>query len=356
MTRQAETTAAGKEPATIRMAGPGDGERWDSFVQTCADGSCYHLWGWKNVVEKSFGHRTYYLMAEGPEGIMAILPLVHLKSRLFGSFFVSLPFFNYGGLCGDATAGLSLLEEAARLARGAGASHMEMRHDRALDLGLPVKTAKVSMRLSLPNTAVALWDGLPSKLKSQIRRPQKEGFTTGRGREENLDAFYEVFAANMRDLGTPVYARSFFRAILEAFPQQTWIRTVRATDGTPLAAGFFVSFRGILEIPWASSLRRWSRHSPNMLLYWGALEEACTGGYQTFDFGRSTPGEGTFRFKEQWGARPHPLYWHYWLKDGGLLPELNPHNPRYRMAINSWRRLPLAITKIIGPSIVRNLP
>jgi FemAB-related protein (PEP-CTERM system-associated) len=176
------------------------------------------------------------------------------------------------------------------------------------------------------------------------------------GKEEYLDSFYDIFSTNMRDLGTPVYGKKFFRNILREFPTSTWICTVRTKEDKAVASGFLVGFKKRLEIPWASSLRSHNSSSPNMLLYWTSLKFACENGYDTFDFGRSTPGEGTYKFKEQWGAKPVQLFWHYWLRSGGPLPELNPHNPKYKMAIKIWQKLPLSVTNLIGPAIVRNLP
>ena len=160
----------------------------------------------------------------------------------------------------------------------------------------------------------------------------------------------------MRDLGTPVYSKSFFKNILEEFPETTWICTVYTKDKQPVASGFLLGFKEIIEIPWASSLRTYNRYSPNMLLYWSSVKFACEKGYKVFDFGRSTPNEATYRFKEQWGAKPVQLYWYYWIRNGGTVPELNPGNPKYSIAITIWKKLPVSMTRIIGPSIVKNLP
>ncbi|HEY5997789.1 MAG TPA: FemAB family XrtA/PEP-CTERM system-associated protein [bacterium] len=341
----------------VRAAVADDAERWDCYVDGSPAAAAYHRFGWKGVVERSFGHRTHYLLAESGGGVAGVLPLVRLKSRLFGNFLVSMPFVTYGGVCADdQEARVALLREAVNIARRENASHIELRHREPLDLGLPAKTAKVSMHLGLPDSADHLLKSFDAKLRSQIRRPAKDGMTVRSGRADELDAFYDVFAANMRDLGTPVYAKDFFRNILEEFPDSTWIRTVYTRDGEPAASGFLLGFKDTLEIPWASSVRRFNRSSPNTLLYWSVLAFACEQGYATFDFGRSTPGEGTYRFKEQWGARPVQLYWHYWLDGGGALPEINPRNPKYRAAIACWKRLPVGLTTLLGPRIVKNLP
>lgn len=322
------------------------------------DARCYHLTGWKDVIEQSFGHTTWYLLSEDERGaINGILPLVQLKSQLFGNFAVSLPYFNYGGLCADnAEISDHLADGAIQCAKENGAEHIELRQNNPMEIGWQVKKSKVSMFLPLPPTPAELWESFPSKLRSQVQRPIKQGMYARVGREDRLEDFYEVFSVNMRDLGTPVYSKEFFRGILHAFPESSWICTVCTKDGQPVAAGFLVGFKDTLEIPWASSLRRYNHLSPNMLLYWSILSMGCERGYGSCDFGRSTPGEGTFRFKEQWGAKPVQLYWHYWLKNGQQLPELNPRNPKYRLAINIWKRLPVGVTKLIGPSIVKNLP
>ena len=342
----------------IKLLAQEDMHRWNDFVRSSPQAHCYHQGEWKAIIEKSFGKKTFYLFSEGPEGtIDGILPMVHLQSLFFGNFFVSLPYFNYGGLCArrDSVAD-ELVSASIEVARAEKASHIEFRHKEDLLAALPSKKAKVSMYLELPSRKEELWERLPSKVRSQVRRPLKEGMYARMGTLEELDGFYRVFSRNMRDLGTPVYAKAFFRNILEAFADTSWICTVYTKEQMPVASGFLIGFRDAMEIPWASSLRSHNRFGPNMLLYWKCLEFACERGFAVFDFGRSTPGEGTYQFKKQWGAEPRQLYWHYWLKDGGPLPEINPDNPKYKRAIDMWKRLPVALTNAIGPLIVRNLP
>jgi len=362
----------------IRLYVRGERDRWNKYVMRSSDASCYHLIGWKDVIERSFGHKTYYLMAtedhekdtiydvEGgkwndlakrSDGIVGILPLVHLRSIFFGNFIVSIPYFNYGGICAEnEEIAKELMREGANIAVEKHVEHIELRHIRNMINGLPVKKEKVSVRLEIPKNSEELWKSFSAKLRSQIRRPTKEGMYSKFGRIEELGSFYDVFSTNMRDLGTPVYSKQFFKNILEEFPETTWICTVYTKEDVPVASGFLVGFKETLEIPWASSLRSYKQHSPNMLLYWSALKFACVSGYKVFDFGRSSQGGGTYKFKEQWGAKPVQLYWHYWVKNGGPLPELNPDNPKYQLAIKIWQKLPVSLTRIIGPLVVKNLP
>jgi serine/alanine adding enzyme len=332
-------------------------ERWDRYVLEHPMASGYHLTAWRLVMEAAFGHRTFYLIVrDGHREVRGVLPLVFLSSRLFGRFLVSLPFLNYGGLLVDTVeAREALLRAAVDLAGELRAAYIELRQQEMLTLEWPVKQHKVSMHLELPRDFEILWKAFPAKLRSQIRRAQKAGMTVRIGREEMLDDFYRVFSRNMRDLGTPVYGRKVFETILRTFPKDARL-CVAYLAGWPTAVGFLYSFREMLQIPWASSDRRYNYLAPNMLLYSSALEYACQEGFRVFDFGRSTPGSGTYRFKEQWGAQPVPLHWYYWLSDGGPLPELTPQNPEYSLAISAWKRVPVTLTRIIGPAIARNIP
>ncbi len=334
-----------------------DSRAWDEFVLTHPQATGYHLTAWRRVMEVGFGHRAFYLIAEDEcRAVRGVLPLVFLASRLFGRFLVSMPYVNYGGFLVDTLeAQEELLKSAVDLAKDLGAAHIELRQQEKPNLKWPVRQRKVSMRLELPEKFENLWRRFPSKLRSQVRRAEKGWMTARIGSGEMLDDFYRVFSRNMRDLGTPVYGRNVFRMILETFPDDARICVVYLA-GRPVAAGFLYGFQQKLEIPWASADRRYKNLAPNMLLYSSALEYACRTGSRCFDFGRSTPGTGTFRFKEQWGAQPVPLHWYYWLGNGRPLQELSPENPRYGFAIEVWRRLPVALTRIIGPAIVRNIP
>lgn len=333
-----------------------DDARWDAYVNAQPTACLYHRAAWRRIVEEAFGHHTHYLLALDNDRVSGVLPLARLRSRLFGDFLVSLPYVNYGGCCADTEAiEQELLAEAVRLARDLGVDHMEIRTESARERGLQMRSAKASMRLPLPGTSDELWNGFSSKLRSQIKRAQKEQMEVTVGHLDQLDAFYEVFAINMRDLGTPVYARGFFETVLRELPDSSWIVTV-TLQGKPVAACVLLGFRDVIEIPWASSLREYNKLSPNMLLYWHSLKFAVERGFRLFDFGRSTPDSGPYKFKAQWGATPVPLFWHYWVRGGGSLPELNPNNPKFSLAIKVWQRLPVALTRIIGPSIVKKLP
>jgi FemAB-related protein (PEP-CTERM system-associated) len=334
-----------------------DQPAWDAFVDRHPDATSYHLYRWKEVVETSFGHRTHYLAAlDGDGAVRGVLPLVHMKSALFGNFLVSVPFVNYGGLLYESEgAGATLLAAAEALRREVGAEHVELRHLAAGMAGLPSSEHKVTMVLPLAEDAQSQWEGFNAKLRNQVRKAEKSGLNFTLGGTELVDDFYRVFARNMRDLGTPVYGKRFFKSILKTLPERTAIAAV-SLEGKVIAAGILYWYRGAMEMPWASSIADYKPLCPNNLLYWEAIRFALGKGCSRFDFGRSTPHEGTYNFKKQWGAEPLQLYWQYLLEPGKPLPEINPKNPKYQAAIRLWKHLPLPLTRLIGPGIVRNIP
>jgi serine/alanine adding enzyme len=214
-----------------------------------------------------------------------------------------------------------------------GLSHIELRHVAAKAAPWPAKRHKVAMWLPLENDDRAQWTRLDRKVRNQVRKAEKAGLSAEVGGVERLDAFYSVFARNMRDLGTPVYSRRFFAAILSAFPATARVFVIRL-GSLPIAAAVTIQWRDTIEVPWASALRTHSDKSPNMLLYWTMLKTAIGAGASRFDFGRSTPDAGL----------------------EGAPPDQSPKNPKFRLAIALWQRLPLAVANRIGPIVVRNIP
>lgn len=342
----------------VREADDRDQRLWDEFVSrfTC---SAYHRYAWRRLIERVYRRQTYYLGAFRGGDIAGVLPMVRLKSLVFGDFLVSLPYFNYGGPLGDDVVVRQLLEHAVSLGQRLGVAHIEFRptpgFERSCYVGLAERADKVTMRLALPSDPDCLFRSFKPKLRSQIRRPLKAGAEACHGTTGLVGEFYKVFSENMRDLGTPVFSRELPEAIVDTFPQDARIFVVRMGN-EPVAAAVVVSHGELLEIPWASSLRRANCHSVNMLLYWSVLEWACLQGFKIFDFGRSTVDSGTFRFKRQWGAEPLPMPWYYWTRRAGPIPHISPDNAKYRLAIKLWRRLPLPIANLLGPLIAKNLP
>jgi len=300
---------------------------------------------------------SYYFYAENETGnICGVLPIIRLKSHLFGDYMVSMPYFNYGGaIANDSEIESALMNEAVTLAKQLGTEHIEFRDHIKREGDWKHRTDKVNMLLELPEDIESLNKKLGSKIRAQIRRPLREGAEIVKGGIELLDDFYNVFSYNMRDLGTPVYSKQFFLEMLKTFPDNTSIVIIRIKEKAA-AAGFLIGFHDRMEIPWASTIKQYNRYSVNMLLYWEVLNLAIEMNYKIFDFGRSSKDSGTYRFKKQWGATPLQLYWHYWLKSKTDIPQINPSNPKYRIFIKTWQHLPLFLANRIGPALIKNIP
>lgn len=339
----------------IRLLKKTDETKWDEYVER-NHASLYHYSKWRHLIKNIFGHDSYYLFAIKKEEIVGVLPLVRQKSILFGDNLVSMPYFNYGGPVGDTVQiENQLIDEAEKLRASLSCSHVELRDIKKRDTIHSTKVDKVTMLLDLPSDSDVLWKSIGAKRRSQINRPIREGVEFYCGGEELIDDFYSVFSINMRDLGTPVYSKNFFREMMKIYPEKTLLAVVKL-KGEPVGAGFLIGHKGKLEIPWASTLRKVNKIGVNMFLYWNILKTAIEKNYQTFDFGRSSKDAGTLRFKKQWGAEPVQLYWNYLLPAGATLPEINPNNPKFNLMISIWKKIPVFITKIIGPRIVKNLP
>lgn len=329
---------------------------WDAYVDAHPSATRYHASAWREVFARAFGHDSTYFGAYRHGTLVGVLPVVWFSNPVFGTFGVSLPFVNYGGvLADDREAAHALLDAANDERTRRGGRHLELRHVERQFTDLPVRTHKVTMHLPLRADVEAQFAAVDRKLRNQVRKADKSGLTIERGGVNLVDAFYDVFAENMRDLGTPVYDKRFFREVLGAFPADTTVFVVRL-DARPIAGSIVIGHRGTIEVPWASSLREFNHLCANIRLYWEMLQFAVERGAQVFDFGRSTPGEGTYLFKKQWGAEPVALHWEYRLREGGELPDLSPKNPKFRVLIAAWQRLPLPLSRVLGPHIVRHLP
>lgn len=331
---------------------------WDPYVASHPDATAYHTAAAVRIATDAFRLRSYYLTArDSARQLKGVLPLVEQSSFLFGKYLVSVPYFTYGGmLVSELGAAQALIAGATGLAKQRNVDHMELRHTAPVaGLGMAQRLDKVSMMLPLPATEAELSKRLGSKLRSQIKRAERENPQIVWGGADLLDDFYAVFAAGMHELGTPVYSRRFFDVVWEAMRDHMAVLVVRVNDKAQTAA--VVLRHGMrLEVPWAAATPEAKRGALNMRMYWEMLRYAVAQGCSTFDFGRSTADSGTYRFKAQWGAVPTQLHWDYWLRESAEVPKLNHSNPKYALAATVWRRMPLWCANLIGPQISRYLP
>ena len=333
----------------------GSSAEWDGFARNQAGFTHFHLHGWRDVFQGTFGQECIYVAAQDPAGsLTGILPLVRVKSLIFGHYLVSLPFLNYGGPLGTAAAVQSLSAEAVRRSEQSGVKLLELRSRVEQPIGLSVSHRKITVVLDLPDSSDQLMKALPAKLRSQVRRPQKEGVTMQFGRDQ-VAPFYQVFARHMRDLGTPALPRHFFEAIANAFPETAWFGCAWL-KGEPVACGAGFVWGREYEMTWASALSEFNRIAPNMLLYYAFMEKAIEQGVNLFNFGRCTPESGTHRFKRQWGSRDEVLHWYQHTRGGEPAATPSPDDGAFSWGPRIWKKLPLSVATALGPRIVRYIP
>jgi FemAB-related protein (PEP-CTERM system-associated) len=340
-----------------------DSKNWDSYVKNHPDANLYHLSFFRSVVEKTYGHKSLYFKAiDENSKIRGILPLFLIRSLIFGKELVSLPFCDYGGILADSPEISQLLfHKAEELMRKLKCSNIELRQiskqpffyhiKNASYTSASVKTTKVRMFLDLPDSAATLFSSFPAKLRSQIRKPQKDGCTCLNGGVELLDDFYDVFLFNMRDLGSPVHSKQIIKNMIISYPRSSHIFVVYHSQ-IPVACSLVCAINNMLVNPWASFKRTYQKSAPNMLLYWEMLKFAINNGYRVFDFGRSTPDEGTYRFKAQWGASSQPMYWYRYGSKEGLSENITKKEETFKKI---WRKLPLGVTAVFGPLLRRHI-
>jgi serine/alanine adding enzyme len=331
---------------------------WHRFVEQHPRATVAHLPAWGEVAREAYGHESVYLTAHDADGDVAgVLPLILVRSRIFGRRLVSMPFLDYGGVLAEPGRGAetALVEAALEVAREQSARTLGLRQLHPEPLPWPTTEGRVTMLLDL-TTEDAVWKALPSERRNRIRKGGKLGLTATWAGAEALDEFYPVYAVNMRDLGSPVHSRGFFRAMLAAIPDVARVLLVRDRDGRTVGAAVCMFFRDTIMVPWVSSLREAFALCPNFVLYWEVIRLGCREGYRTLDLGRSFRSAGTFEFKRQWGAQPHPLPWLFIDSRPGAPPSVDRDASRFDLMIRAWKRLPMPVANTLGPWIRRQVP
>jgi FemAB-related protein (PEP-CTERM system-associated) len=327
---------------------------WDDFVESTPAGTFFHRAGWRQVIEQSFGHRPSYIFAEQDGVIAGVLPLVHVRSLLFGSRLISAPFCVYGGpLAIDTHTAQALTEYSIGLMGQTGAKFVEFRTREPGVEGWETRAdLYATFRKPITSDPEKNLTAIPRKQRAVVRKGIQNRLCWQIS--QDTDSFHGIYAESVRDLGTPVFSRGYFRMLMDRFRDCTEILTVH-DDGNPIAAVLSFFFRDEVLPYYGGGTSRARRRAANDFMYWELMTRATMRGARLFDFGRSKFGTGSFAFKKNWGFEPQPLHYQYWLRPGYAIPEHNPLNPKYRTMIAAWKRLPLPIANLIGPAVVRGI-
>jgi FemAB-related protein (PEP-CTERM system-associated) len=328
---------------------------WEAFVEAAPDATLFHRAGWARVIANAYGHPTYFRYASRGGRIVGVLPLVHVKSPLFGNALISTGFCTFGGIAAsDQGAALALAKDAAELGKSLGVDHVELRHTAALPIDWTVKSGLyAAFRRSMDADIGVTWGQLPQQKRQELRRSIKSGLRQQVG-PDLLDDFFRIYGTSVRNLGTPVYPRRFFAAIAEEFGDSVELAVVHGTAG-PVSAVMAFYFRDQVCPYFAGGLPEARTEHAYDFMYWSLMDRATERGARLFDFGRSKRGTGAFDYKLSWGFQPETLHYQFHLVRGTALPNVNPLNPKYRVMVETWKRLPLPVANLLGPVIARQI-
>lgn len=338
----------------VKLLTPADHARWDEFVLRCPQATFFHRAGWQELIETCFRHPTWFLYAERDGEVCGVLPLAQVKSPLFGNYMASLPFCVYGGVASeDAEAAAALEAEAERLAKAANVAYLEYRNVAPHHADWPCQDLYVSFRMDLAADEAGRMRAIPSKRRNMIRKGMKAGLKSEI--DQDLDRLFPLYADNMHRHGTPPVSRRYLERVKDVFGDDAEILIITDAEGRPLSGMMSFFFRDE-TMPYYAGENLLARDSAaNDFKYWELMNRAAARGCKVFDCGRSKQGTGSYFFKNSWGFQPVPLHYEYRLYQRDGIPQNNPNNPKYKLFIEGWRRMPIALANWLGPHIVRNL-
>ena len=328
--------------------------RWDAFVANCGEATFFHRAGWQRVIERVFGHPTYFIYADDGTHITGVLPLAHVKSVLFGNALVSLPFAVYGGLAAATPQAAEVLgQEALLLAHRLKVDHLELRNVVRRHEDWPVQDLYVTFRKEIAADPDANMLAIPRKQRAMVRKGIKNGLASDV--DGGVDRFFGLFADNVHRHGTPALPRRYFEVLVEEFGSDCEVLTVSDKAGRAVSSVMSFRFRDEILPYYAGDNEAARELAANDFKYWEVMRRACESGVRIFDYGRSKRDTGSYAFKKNWGFEPTALHYEYRLYRGNSIPQNNPSNPKYRAFIALWRKLPIALANRLGPYVVRNL-
>lgn len=342
---------------TVHQLTPHDpkaAKQWDEFVLACPQATFFHRAGWQRILRDVYGHDTYFLYAQDQGRIQGVLPLGHVNSWLFGNSLTGMPFAVYGGVAANSPeAAAALTAEAQKLAQQLSVAHLELRHIDTQNKDWPTQDLYVTFRKEILPEEEANMLAIPRKQRAMVRKGIKNGLVSTI--DTDVARFFPLYADNVHRHGTPTMPKRYFQALMDEFGADCEVLTVSAPDGRLLSSVMSFYFRDEILPYYAGDDERARELAANDFKYWELMRRACARGLKVFDYGRSKQGTGSYAFKKNWGFEPRPLHYEYCLYKRDAIPQNNPSNAKYKLLIETWRRMPIWLANWLGPFIVRNL-
>jgi FemAB-related protein (PEP-CTERM system-associated) len=330
--------------------------RWDRFVLQQPRATFFHQTAWMKVMTETYGYRPYYFYAERDGQVSGVAPVFLISNWVSGRSLISLPFAVYGGVvAADSETEQALVDKLEALARDLKAGFLELRN-RAQD---PYKDYHANPRyatftIPLISDTERLRASFPKDIRYMIRKGEKAGLETRLGFDQ-LDEFYKLMSINLRRLGTPAFPKALFENLIRYYGND--VELMLAYDGKRAIAGAMsFNFRDSTQPYYFGSLEEAKGLAANNFLWWRLIERGARQGFRTFDFGRSKKESGNFEFKKKWNPKIETLGYQIRLFGDKELPNVSPNSPKFRRATDLWKKLPLGVTRIVGPRVVRWFP
>ncbi|MGH8853361.1 MAG: FemAB family XrtA/PEP-CTERM system-associated protein [Telluria sp.] len=346
-----------RSPQTLHLMQEHERGRWDAFVRACPEASFFHLSGWQQVIEQSFGIKTWFYYVQQDGVIQGVLPLAEIKSRLFGHALGAMPFCVYGGVAAIDDGARRLLDQAAHeLAQQLGVGHLELRGMRRAhpdDPAWHTKALYVTFRKAISGDDDENMNAIPRKQRAMVRKGIKLGLQSRV--EDNVERMFAAYAQSVHRLGTPVFPKKYFALLQQVFGDECEVRVIETYDGQLVAAVLSFYWRDEVVPYYGGGTDLAREFGGNDFMYWNLMQAAAARGCRLFDFGRSKLGTGAYDFKKNWGFSAQPLPYEYKLYGAVSLPDNNPLNPKYQLFIKLWKKLPLPLANALGPHIVKSL-
>ncbi len=338
---------------TVRLMQQEDIARWDTFVLSCQEATFFHRAGWKTVIERAFGHKTFFLYAESNGEIQGVLPLAEINSRLFGHSLSALPFCVYGGIAATTNQACEALDHAAqKLAAELKVGHLEYRNVKPQHPDWISKPLYVTFRKEIDPEEDKNMQAIPRKQRAMVRKGIKAGLQSEV--DQDIERFFVAYSTSVHRLGTPVFSKKYFQLLKDAFADDCELLII-TNQGRTVCGVMSFYFRDEVLPYYGGGTGEAREVAGNDFMYWELMRRACEKSYRIFDFGRSKLGTGSFDFKKNWGFVPEPLHYEYQLHESKAVPDTNPLNPKYQLFIKLWQRLPLSVANRLGPYIVKDL-
>lgn len=340
-------------PLVVKALVEADHPRWEAFVAGCPEATFFHRAGWREVLERAFGHATHYLYAEAGGEIRGVLPLARIRSLLFGDALISTPFCVYGGVAAlDREARHALEAAAVGLAGELGVGHLEFRNLEPRRPDWHPKPLYATFRKPIDPDPERNLLAIPRKQRAEVRKGIKAGLAGVV--DGGVERCYDLYAESLRNLGTPVFARRYLEILREVFGEACQPLVI-LHRGRPVCGVVSFYFRDQV-LPYYGGGGEAARGlGANHFMYWELMRRAALQGVGLFDFGRAKVGSGSYEFKRHYGFEPEPLHYECRLVRAPELPLVNPLNPKYRLFIAAWKRLPLPVSRFLGPWLARDL-